>query len=154
MLAAERRAVGHGAYEHTAATFANASAGFLHQIEHVRGRERATLADYRSSIRTDLDPRWGDKAVIAITPADVEAPRDDLMASGKLSPRTVVRDLTVATGVFKHAMRKHGVTRNPASADLVDRPTSATEASSSRSTSSSSPPSPGMPAARSTRRST
>ena len=40
-----------------------------------------------------------------------------------LSPRTVVRHLTVAHGVFKYAMRKHGLTRNPASADLVDRPT-------------------------------
>jgi integrase len=39
-----------------------------------------------------------------------------------LSPRTVVRHLTVAHGVFKHAMRKHGLHRNPASADLVDRP--------------------------------
>ena len=34
-----------------------------------------------------------------------------------------MRHLTVAHGVFKYAMRKHGLTRNPASADLVDRPT-------------------------------
>ena len=33
-----------------------------------------------------------------------------------------MRHLTIAHGVFKHAMRKHGLTRNPASADLVDRP--------------------------------
>ena len=44
------------------------------------------------------------------------------MAAG-LSPRTVVRHLTVAHGVFKHAMRAHGLHRNPASAELVDRPT-------------------------------
>ena len=52
----------------------------------------------------------------------VEALRDELMASD-VSPRTVVRHLTVAHGVFKYAMRKYGLARNPASADLVDRPT-------------------------------
>jgi integrase len=59
---------------------------------------------------------------IAPTVLDVEKLRDELMKTD-LSPRTVVRQLTVAHGVFKHAMRKHGLHRNPASADLVDRPT-------------------------------
>jgi integrase len=77
--------------------------------------------DYRSSIRNYLDPRWRDTPVDAITPADVEALRDELLQTD-LSPRTVVRHLTVAHGVFKHAMRKHGLERNPAAADLVDRP--------------------------------
>ena len=122
LLAEERRKVGHGAYDHVDATFAEAAAGFLHHIEHVRGRERATLHDYRSSIDTYLEPRWGDLPVSAITPNDVERLRDELMGQ-ELSARTVVRHLTVAHGVFKHAMRKHGLTRNPASADLVDRPT-------------------------------
>ena len=44
------------------------------------------------------------------------------MAAG-LSARSVVRHLTVAHGVFKYAARAHGLLRNPASADLVDRPT-------------------------------
>lgn len=52
----------------------------------------------------------------------METLRDDLMAAG-LSARTVVRHLTVAHGVFKHAVRAHGLVRNPASAELVDRPT-------------------------------
>ncbi len=67
----------------------------------------------------------------SITPADVTALRDDLLKAtreGKengtpLSARTIVRHLTVAHGVFKYAMRAHGLTRNPASAELVDRPT-------------------------------
>jgi integrase len=122
LLTEERRKVGQRAYDHLPATFADAAAGFLHHIEHVRGRQRATLHDYRSSIDVYLNPRWTDTPVDAITPAEVEALRDELMEHG-LSPRTVVRHLTVAHGVFKHAMRKHGLTRNPASADLVDRPT-------------------------------
>lgn len=124
LLTVERRNVTHGAYDDQpdGALFADAAAGFLHHLEHVKGREYSTLRDYRVSIRRYLDPRWGDRPVTAIRPADVEALRDELMAAG-LSPRTVVRHLTVAHGVFKHAIRVHGLARNPASAELVDRPT-------------------------------
>jgi integrase len=122
LLAAERRKVGQRAYAHGPATFADAAAGYLHHVEHVLGRERATLRDYRGSIDTYLSPRWGETPVDAVTPDHVERLRDELAAAG-LSPRTVVRHLTVAHGVFKHAMRRHGLERNPASADLVDRPT-------------------------------
>jgi integrase len=123
LLAEERRKVGQRGYEHLPATFADAAAGFLHHVEHVRGRERATLHDYRNSIDTYLNPRWGDWPVDAVTPADVERLRDELIEAGTVSPRTVVRHLTVAHGVFKHAMRRHGLDRNPANAELVDRPT-------------------------------
>ena len=64
----------------------------------------------------------GRSTVIAVTPAEVEALRDDLLTAG-LSARSVVRHLTVAHGVFRHAMRAHGLERNPASTELVDRPT-------------------------------
>jgi hypothetical protein len=60
--------------------------------------------------------------VDAITPYDVEQLRDELLAAG-MSARTVMRHLTVAHGVFRYAMRRHGLPANPASADLVDRPT-------------------------------
>jgi integrase len=122
ILTEERHKVGQRAYDHLGATFADAAAGYLHYIEHVRGRERATLSDYRGSVNNYLVPRWGDMPVDAITSGDVEQMRDELIAAG-LSPRTVVRHLTVAHGVFKYAMRRHGLTSNPASADLVDRPT-------------------------------
>jgi integrase len=124
LLAAERRRVGEGAYDHEpdGATFADAAAGFLRHVEHVKGREVATVRDYRLSLTGYLLPRWADRPVRSIAPADVVALRDDLMAAG-LSARTVVRHLTVAHGVFKHAVREHGLTRNPASAELVDRPT-------------------------------
>lgn len=124
MLATERRRVGEGAYEAQpdAATFTEAAAGYLRHLEHVKAREFSTLRDYRLSIRRYLEPRWGDQPVTAISSRDVEELRDELMQSG-LSARTVVRHLTVAHGVFKHAMRVHGLGRNPASAELVDRPT-------------------------------
>lgn len=123
LLTRERRSVGEGSYEHqTGATFADAAAGFLHHVEHVKGREPSTLHDYRNSIRRYLNPRWGDRPVESVRPSDVERLRDELMAA-RLKPRTVVRHLTVAHGVFRHAVRAHGLGRNPASAELVDRPT-------------------------------
>lgn len=93
----------------------------MHHVEHVRGREQATIRDYRGSIDTYLNPRWGEMPVDAITPDDVERLRDALAEQG-LSPRTVVRHITVAHGVFKFAVRRHALQVNPASAELVDRP--------------------------------
>ena len=124
LLAAERQAIGAGAYHQRpdGATFADSAAGFLRHVEHVKGREFSTLRDYRYSIRGQLNPRWGERPVASILPADVALMRDELLSSG-LKPRTVVRHMTVAHGVFKHAVREHGLLRNPASAELVDRPT-------------------------------
>lgn len=124
LLAAQRRKVGERAYDHQpdGATFSDAAAGFLRHVELVKGREASTLADYRHSIAGRLEPRWEKLPVATVTPQDVARMRDELLEAG-LSPRTVVRHLTIAHGVFKHAVREHGLVRNPASAELVDRPT-------------------------------
>lgn len=124
LLAAERRLVGGRAYDHLpdGATFADAAGEFLRHVELVKGREQSTLSDYRSSLNAHLLPRWADRPVASITPAEIADLRDDCLAAG-LSPRTVVRHLTVAHGVFRQAVRAHGLARNPASAELVDRPT-------------------------------
>lgn len=122
ILVTERRKVGQRAYQHGPATFADAAAGYLHHLEHVRGREPSTIADYRGSIQNHLNPRWGERPVDQITPDDVEKMRDELLQTS-LSPRTVLRQLTVAHGIFKYAIRKYGLASNPASAEQVDRPT-------------------------------
>ncbi|MGO9791451.1 MAG: tyrosine-type recombinase/integrase [Solirubrobacteraceae bacterium] len=133
LLTEERRKLGQGAYDHQpdGATFADAAAGFLRHVEQVKGREAATVRDYRQSLRRYLLPAWRDRPVSSITPKDVAALRDKLLATRRenrengptLSARTVVRHLTVAHGVFKYAVREHELARNPASAELVDRPT-------------------------------
>lgn len=133
LLADERRKCGEGAYDHQldGATFADAAAGYLNHLEHVKGRERSTLRDYEQSINRYLNPRWGERPVKSITPADVTALREHLLEVTRegieggtpLAARTIVRHLTVAHGVFKYAMRAHGLALNPASAELVDRPT-------------------------------
>ena len=124
LLAAERRNVGQRVYEHQpdGATFAEAAAGFLRHVEHVKGREHSTIRDYQSSIKSTLGPRFAERPVASITPAEIATMRDELTRAG-LAPRTVVRHLTVAHGVFRHAVREHGLPRNPASAEMVDRPT-------------------------------
>jgi integrase len=135
LLTGERRKVGEHAYDRQSggATFADAAAGYLRHVESVKGREAATVRDYRQSLRRYLLPRWGDRPVESITPQDVAKLRDDLLATRRedrqdgptLSARTVVRHLTVAHGVFKYAVREYDeqLARNPASAELVDRPT-------------------------------
>jgi integrase len=121
MLAAERRNVIERVYDHRAGvTFGEAAAEFLAHVTTVKGREFSTVRDYRYSIDGPLR-RWHERPVEAMQPVDVEQLRDDLLAQG-LTPRTVVRHLTVTHGVLKLAMRRHGLQRNVASAELVDRP--------------------------------
>jgi integrase len=52
----------------------------------------------------------------------IDSYKEQLIAAGKLSNRTIVRHLTVLHGIFKRAKRVWGLAENPASADLVERP--------------------------------
>ena len=80
------------------------------------------MADYRGVIEGYLDPEFGTKALESITPDEIEAYKERLISEGKLSSRTVIRHLTVLHGIFKRAKRVWGLSMNPASADLVERP--------------------------------
>jgi integrase len=104
------------------ATFADAAAEFLRYVIEVRGREESTVADYRGVIDGYLVPRWGQRDVASITADEVETYRDELLAEGRLSARTIVRHLTVLHGIYRRAARVWGLPVNPASADLVERP--------------------------------
>jgi hypothetical protein len=57
----------------TGATFADAAAEYLRYIGEDRVRKASTVDDYRSIIRVHLLPAFGETAVEALTPADVEA---------------------------------------------------------------------------------
>ena len=61
-------------------------------------------------------------AIDAITPNMIDAYKEDLITERRLSNRVIVRHLTVLHGIFKRAARVWGLERNPASADLVERP--------------------------------
>ena len=69
-----------------------------------------------------LNHEFGDQPIDAITPDLIDAYKERLIAEGRLSARVIVRHLTVLHGIFKRAARAYGLERNPASADLVERP--------------------------------
>jgi integrase len=110
------------------ATFADAAAEFLRYVEHDREREPSTVSDYKGVIDGYLLPRFGQRDLASITPANIEAYRDELKAmvwpdgTRRLGNRTIVRHLVVLHGIYKRAARVWGITVNPASGDVVDRP--------------------------------
>lgn len=106
------------------ATFADAAAEYLRYVRAERQAEDSTADDYEGVLRGDgyLLATFGDRALASITPDDVDAYKRRLLDEGRLSNRTIVRHLTVLHGVFKRAGRVWGLERNPASADLVERP--------------------------------
>jgi integrase len=127
LLVQERENVKRGVYGETmrrrkAITFGVVAEDWLHYLTFVKRREASTLRDYRGSLDEYLLPRWGQAHVWAVQPSDVAELRDLLLGRG-LSPRTVVRHMTVASGVFRHAIRTGHIEKNPASADFVDYPT-------------------------------
>jgi integrase len=108
--------------ETTGATFTDAAAEFVRFKGDVRRIDAATLADYRGVIDGYLLREFGGKPIEAITPDMIDSYKERLIAEGRLSNRVIVRHLTVLHGIFKRAKRVWSIDRNPASADLVERP--------------------------------
>jgi integrase len=106
----------------TGATFRDAAAEYLRYVEHVRQIDEATVKDYRGVVEGYLLAEFGDQRLEVVTPDAIDAYKERLIAEGRLSNRVIVRHLTVLHGVFKRAGRVWGLQRNPASADLVERP--------------------------------
>ena len=134
-LVDERRKVGIGAYgaaDAGSVTFREAATEYLRFVEHVRQRDRVTRRDYEGVVHGYLlnaerlaelrALALADMRLATITPDHVDAYKEALILEGRLSPRTVVRHLTVLHGIFKRARRVWGLATNPASADLVERP--------------------------------
>lgn len=126
ILADARR--GTLAVSRTGATFADAAAEFLRWIEEDRERDPATIRDYRGVIDGYLLPRFGERDVASITAEEIEQYRDWLKTltrkdgSRRVGNRVIVRHLVVLHAIFKRAMKVWGLSVNPASGDLVDRP--------------------------------
>ena len=103
-------------------TFEQACDEYLRYVEHVRQIDIATVKDYRGVIDGYLRDEFGELPIDTITPDLIDAYKERLIAEGRLSARVIVRHLTVLHGIFKRAGRAYGLERNPASADLVERP--------------------------------
>lgn len=113
---------GTGDVPRSGATFADAAAEYLRYVSDVRKIDETTVRDYRGVINGYLAKRFGEMALEAITPDDIDAYKEDLIAGGRLSNRVIVRHLTVLHGIFRRAKRVWGLASNPASADVVERP--------------------------------
>lgn len=110
------------AHHTTGATFADAAAEYLRYVANIRQREASTVTDYRSVINAYLLPEFGPVPLDAITADMIDAYKERLLAERRLGNRTIVRHLTVLHGIFRRAARVWGLQRNPASAELVERP--------------------------------
>lgn len=122
-LEAKLTDVRRGAVESpSGATFADAAAEFLRFAANVQKVDPSTVKDYRGVVNGYLLDEFGPRALESITPDDVDAYKERLIAEGRLSARVIVRHLTVLHGVFKRAKRKWKLAENPAAADVVERP--------------------------------
>ncbi|MCB0862609.1 MAG: site-specific integrase [Solirubrobacterales bacterium] len=104
------------------ATFEDAAAEYLRYVTTVRQVDRKTLQDYEGVIEKYLLEEFGPRKIEEITPDCIDSYKENLLAEGRLSNRTIVRHLIVLSGIFKRAMRVWELDRNPAAANLVERP--------------------------------
>lgn len=86
------------------------------------GCEAKTVLDYAAIMRERLLPEFGSRALDQITSGDVIAYRDRLLAEGRLSARSIRRDVGLVNAVYRHAIAREEVDVNPAAADRVKRP--------------------------------
>jgi integrase len=105
----------------TGATFGDAVREWLRYVEHDRRRAASTVADYRGVAYYSLLPEFGDDTPLeAITVDRVDEWRARLQREGRLSNRTITKQLVMLGGIFKRAQRVWGLPANPAMG--VERP--------------------------------
>ncbi len=100
--------------------FADAVAEWLRYVEHEKARRPSTVRDYRNTARGALLPEFGSETPIEAIDADrIEAFRQKQLGSGKLSRRTVQKQLVLLHGILKRAKANGWIPANPA--DDVER---------------------------------
>lgn len=90
-------------------TFAKVAEQWLREKN---GLHPATLLEARTVMK-HLAP-LNDRRLDQISVATIEHLRDDLVAAGKLAPRTIARVMRAAAAIFKEAIRLNYTTGNPA----------------------------------------
>ena len=118
ILADARRGTLTGAVT-TGATFADAAAEWLRYVEQDRKRKPSTVADYKGVIAHALEPEFGTLALEDVTTERIDAYRARLVEEGRLSARTINKQLIIVHGVLRRAMRVYGLQSNAAA--IVDR---------------------------------
>jgi integrase len=97
------------------ATFGSAAREWLHWIEHDRKRRPSTVTDYRRALGALLAEFGETTPLEAVTAERIDAWRARVVAEGRLSARTINKNLVILHGIFRRA----NVLPNPAA--QVDR---------------------------------
>jgi integrase len=100
----------------TGATFADAAAEWIRYVEHDRMRKPSTVSAYRSLLRSQILPVFGELSIESITPAMIER----WIVSVDRTPATRVKALAMVGGIFKRARKVWGLKANPV--DDVEKP--------------------------------
>lgn len=92
-----------------------------HLMDHLTamGRKRKTLTEYRSYLRTHLNPALGSMRVERITRADIERFQTMKLRDG-YKPKSVRNFMGLLHGVLEFCVRHEWIERNPAK--LVEKP--------------------------------
>jgi len=93
----------------TGVTFADAAAEWLRYLEHDRLRKASTLATYRTLLRSQILPAFGELPLESITPAMIES----WNGSMDRTPATRTKALAMVHGIFKRARKVWGLPTNP-----------------------------------------
>jgi integrase len=96
-------------------TFADAAAEWLRYIEHDKQRRPSTLRDYRNTVHSCLLPALGaDTPLTDITTETIDQLRERLITDGRLSRRSIQKNLVLLHGILKRAKRLKWISSNPA----------------------------------------
>jgi integrase len=96
-------------------TFGDAVAEWLRYVEHEKGLRVTTLGDYQRTAHAALVPSFGeDTPLDSITASTIDAYRAQLLAEGRLSRRTIQKQLVLLHGVLKRARKLEWIRENPA----------------------------------------
>jgi integrase len=96
-------------------TFADAVAEWLRYVEHEKDRRPSTVRDYRNTANGALTSEFGAQTPVdAITAERIDTYRTRLLTEGKVSRRTVQKQLVLLHGILKRAKAIGWIATNPA----------------------------------------
>ena len=115
MLDEARRGTLAGSEPASGRTFADAVAEWLRYVEHEKARRQSTIRDYRNTANGALSEEFGSQTPLeAITAERIDTYRRRLLMEGKVSRRTVQKQLVLLHGIFKRAKALGWIAANPA----------------------------------------
>ena len=115
ILTDARRGEIHDPGDNSGKTFEDAVAEWLRYVEDERERAPSTLRDYRNTAEGALTTEFGAETPVGKIDQDrIDRYRQRLLTEGKLSRRTVQKQMVLLHGIFKRARQLRWIGENPA----------------------------------------